>query len=111
MKKSKLCQELFGSRVFLFIAALLLAGCGGALPNPPVKAGLADDREILFASPCKLPCWHGIILGETSKDEFMGMLKETPYSSAPLDEHPIGSGTVVGWRGGAVYLLANRVEI
>jgi hypothetical protein len=49
--------------VFLFIAA-----CGT----------LSDEMSIVDKSSCKLPCWNGIIAGQTTESELLEILENLP---------------------------------
>jgi len=51
----------------MLLLFLLLVGCG---PTP--------DLSILDKSSCKLPCWNGIIAGQTTEGELLEILESSP---------------------------------
>jgi hypothetical protein len=38
----------------------------------------SDDLSILDKSSCKLPCWNGVIAGQTTEDELLKILEKSP---------------------------------
>lgn len=111
-KRTQLC-------VFLVILTFLLTDCRVPSAITPTNSAVAPDKEVLATQTCKLPCWQGIIPGETSKDAFINLIKQNPYFAPDsLEEYPVGSGTVIGWsypnglnNGGGVYIRENTIQV
>jgi hypothetical protein len=63
----------------------------------PTETAGTPDRAMLFNPTCKLPCWEGLIPGQTNKKAFVDLI-QLRFHSPPntLEQHPIGNGTVIG---------------
>jgi hypothetical protein len=51
--------------------------------------------SVLDDLTCDVPCWKGIVVGETSKDEAIEILKQIP--EIQKETLQLGSTDVIGW--------------
>lgn len=56
-------KQIFCKPIFLLIVLLFLSGCV-----------TKDKQPTLLETNCALPCWNGIVPGETSKDDVLKIL-------------------------------------
>lgn len=103
----KYCPLLFVTYSLLLV--FFVASCG---PGRPGKTTIAPDKEILMHSSCALPCWGGIIPGQTNKDAFTLLLKQRfgIFPSA-IDEYPLGSGMVMATRDEVVFVQDDIIQV
>ena len=83
---------------FVVMLVLLLSGCQfsslvglatpTATPAPTLEAYLMD-RSILTDEPCPAPCWYGLELGKSGRDEIINTLKTLSFINPDtIDEGP-----------------------
>lgn len=62
--------------LLMTIVALLLVACA---PPPNLRdETLLDDTSLVTGNPCEAPCFHGITPGETSWQEALTIIEDTP---------------------------------
>jgi hypothetical protein len=59
-------------KIFVIIF-LVLSSCS------PIATEMPSDASILTDSGCNLPCWYGINIGSTTKDELLKILANTSF--------------------------------
>lgn len=69
MRITKVCEPASPVilRGLLIVATVLLAA--GCIPSGRISGGTPLPDDVLWDNPCKLPCWHYIVPGETTKDK------------------------------------------
>jgi hypothetical protein len=72
--------------------------------------------SVLDDPTCDVPCWKGIVVGETSKDEALEILKQIP--EIQNETFRLGSTDVIGWNyqgvresDGALYFGESKVIV
>jgi hypothetical protein len=115
-------------RIFLMVMFFLVS-CTSTITKTPTESSIIEE------SRCVLPCWHGIVIGKTTKQEFLEILSNLPIvnqgtitiidSKAYFDERvtfTMGTGQIIHgadnggdvkmdhqWRG-EVAILNDKVE-
>jgi len=71
-------------------------------------ANSAERKSILDGSTCELPCWFGIIVGETKKEELLKIIKNIPNldpQSVTIIDEPYNEYSVFD---GAIYFTLGQ---
>jgi hypothetical protein len=79
---SKYASTLFNN-IFLITLLLSLCGCGIIRPTEIIPSATLDetaiDRSLLTDEPCRAPCWYGLVIGQSTKEEVIETINNLSF--------------------------------
>jgi hypothetical protein len=91
---------MIGISMYKYISLVLLLLFAASCTAQPVKFSILDG------SSCELPCWHGIVPGKTTKEEYLKLIENVSFEENQLSTVLIEGETENLFDG----VIASRIE-